>query len=414
MQQRKEQMRVLMTNWVYFPEFSGGALQSHRLAQKLIKRGVNVDVLAGTDNLKLQGDSLVENIKVHRVLRNRKTTHGKLIYGWKLFRFILKNRSKYDVLHAHGFQVPVSFASWITKLPLVQKITNSNLDDPLSVKNRNYSWLYLWIYNFAKVIIPTSKILQESCIKGLTKTPYIKIPNGVDTDLFRPPVDYEKYQLRNKLKVDRDKTILLTVGTISHLKGTDSFIEAIYNLKENTDQDILIWLLGPDRFSFGYNMVVEESVQFSQKIRKMVSYYGLSDVVQFLGRQTFTHEYYRAADIYVHPSRLEGQPNAVLEAMSSGIPVVANLLPGITDDIINPGQCGYVVNCEDTPKFAAALKVLVNNVELRRRLGVNAREEILKYYDLNKIAGQYVDVYNRLVKHQNFNLVNNRVDAIKI
>jgi glycosyltransferase involved in cell wall biosynthesis len=400
-------MRILMTNWVYYPEFSGGSLQCHRLTKKLIKLGVQVDVLAGTNNKAQIGGGVVQNVNVCRVLRDRSTTKRKLKYGWALFHYILKNKGRYDILHSHGFHASVNLAAWITRIPLVQKITNSNVDDPITVSNRKYGFIFSLIYKIARLIIPTSNILEASCKRGLKNTPYIKIPNGVDTESYYPPVGYEKYQLRDKYKIDRDKIILSSVGTVSHIKGTDLLIEAFYHLKENCDEDIVLWIIGPTSFSHGYNMADLESIKFSQKIKKMVSYHGLDDIVYFMGEQRATNEYLRASDIYVHPSRQEGQPNAVLEAMATGLPVVANLLPGITDDIINPGQCGYVVNCEDTKKFASALKVLVNNQGIRKRLGINARKEILKNYDLNLIAKRYLNSYNTIL---NKDIIHNDVD----
>lgn len=390
-------MRVLMTNWVYFPEHAGGALQCHRLTKKLQNMGVEVDVLAGTDRKELRGDSVVDRVPVHRVLRDRKNPVTKMAYAFNLISYIWKNRKKYDILHAHGFLAPVNIASLMTRIPLIQKITNSRLDDPLSIRKRRFGFIYFWIYRIAKLIIPTSTILTKSCEKGLKRTPFKTIPNGVDTESFFPPLGNEKYQLRNKFKIDRDKIILCTVGTVSYLKGTDLLIEALCQLRDNLDEDLVLWIIGPDNYSYGYKMFDKESVDFSRRIHKMVSYYGMDDIVYFLGQQSHINEYLRAADIYVHPSRLEGQPNALLEAMATGLPVVANLLPGITDEIVNPGQCGYVVDCEDISRFAAALKVLINNVELRKRLGQNAREEILKKFDLDFIARQYVETYDQLL-----------------
>ena len=402
-------MRILMTNWVYYPEFSGGSLQCHRLTKKLLKMGVQVDVLAGTDDTNLLGGGVVQDVNVYRVLRDRKNRKQKLKYGWDLFKYIFKNKHRYDILHAHGFHASVSLAAWIAQIPLVQKITNSKLDDPVSVGNRKFGLLYSLIYKIARLIVPTSKGLEESCKEALHKTPYIKIPNGVDTESFYPPMGWEKFQLRDKYKVDRDKIILCTVGTVSHLKGTDLLVEALYHLKENCNEDFILWIIGPYNISYGYKMVSQDSIDYSKKIKKMVSYLGLDDIVYFMGEQTATNEFLRASDIYVHPSRLEGQPNAVLEAMATGLPVVANLLPGITDDIINPGQCGYVVDCEDTKKFAAALKVLVNNRDLRKRLGKNARDEILKNYDLNTIARQYLSTYRAIINKSDLNLIYNNV-----
>ncbi|NIA28698.1 MAG: glycosyltransferase, partial [Actinobacteria bacterium] len=77
-------------------------------------------------------------------------------------------------------------------------------------------------------------------------------------------------------------------------------------------------------------------------------------------------------------------------------PTVANIIPGITDEIIQTGKYGFLVNCEDTERFAAALKIMMRNPGLRERMGKNASLEILNNYNINDIAMKYLALYESL------------------
>jgi len=244
-------------------------------------------------------------------------------------------------------------------------------------------------------------LLEDTCRMGLTDKNQVKrIPNGVDTDQFHPASFEEKLELRRKLGVRDDQFVLLTVGTVSYKKGMDTLIKAVHLLRKQLNEQIVLWIAGPETACAGFGENDPSVERFAHLVRKMVSNYGLEDAVIFQGEQSRIHEYMQAADIYVHPSKQEGQPNAVLEAMACGLPIVANLIPGITDEIIQTGKFGYLVNCEETDVFAAALRVLINNPALSKRLGNNAREEILQHYDIRLVAERYRDLYEHLVQEK--------------
>ena len=122
-------MRVLMTNWYYVPEFSGAAMQCHRLSLELVKLGLTVDVLTGAANPSLLGEDCVDGIKVTRVLRDTSTPYKHARFGWDMFRYIIKNHKKYDLIHSHGFIAPVTWRPcspgrrWYKKLPTCMSMT---------------------------------------------------------------------------------------------------------------------------------------------------------------------------------------------------------------------------------------------------------------------------------------------------
>ena len=402
-------MRVLMTNWVYLPEFSGAALQSHRLAKELRRLGVHVQMLTGTHENSLVGIDRIDDVIVHRKLRDVSSLSGRLRYWFDLDRFIYKNRKRLDLVHTHGFHPRVNLAAKRAGLPIVTKITNQTVDDPIAVMARRGGNLKYKIYKQAEAIISTSKVLEDLCLSaGLPKEKIIRIPNGVDTELFHPADADEKQQLRQNFLVPKDKIILLTVGTVNYTKGLDLLIRALYKLDAAAKDKIRLWVVGPTTNRDSYGSVQVGFEEYVPKVKSMISEFGLENVVQFKGRQSNVNEYMRAADIYIHPSRKEGQPNSIIEAMASGIPVVANLLPGITDEILQSGRFGYLVNGEESREFAAVLQMLINNQSLRERISSQSSEHIFKYYSLKQIAQRYLSLYSSVIHKGVFEELRNK------
>jgi glycosyltransferase involved in cell wall biosynthesis len=390
-----------MTHWVYLPEFSGAALQGHRLAKELQNLGVHVQVLTGTHEKNLVGVDDMDGIVVHRKLRDPHSTIGNVKYWRDLNQFVKTNAARVDLVHTHGFHPRVNIAARRAQLPIISKITNQTVDDPMAVLNRKGGAAKFKLYNFADAVVSTSQVLEGLCVRsGLQREKIIRLPNGVDHELFKPLSAGERVLLREKLHAPQDKIILLTVGTVNYTKGLDALIQAIYRLDEPMKKRIRLWVVGPTTNRDGANSVQAGFEEFVDKVKSMINEFGLQDIVQFKGRQQNVHEYMQAADLYIHPSRKEGQPNAILEAMACGLPVIANLLPGITDEILQTGRYGYLVNVDNPRQFASAIRVLINNQFLRQRVGMQAREHVIKYYSIKQVAQRYVSLYSSII-HKN-------------
>ncbi len=402
-------MQILMTNWVYPPEFSGAAIQCHRLSKALRTLGVNVRVLTGTHESGLVGQDSVDGIPVFRILRDRSSVMGQAKYWWEIEKYFRKHRKIFDIVHTHGFHPRINMAAKRTGLPVLQKITAHHLDDPLAVRHRPLGKFKYKIYDKADAVIPTSKLLEEACqASPLPQNRIIRIPNGVDIDVFHPVPKQEKLRLCEKFHTPKEKVVLLAVGSVSYRKGLDMLVHAIYELDDKLKDRIRLWIVGPTHNQNNYGKSDPTFNEFTDSIRSLIGQLSLEHVVQFKGRQNNIQEYMQAADVFVHPSRNEGQPNSILEAMACGLPAVANMLPGITDEIIQTGRFGYLVNCEETQTFAAALRVLIKNASLRERLGQQARTHILRHYDINKIAQRYISVYSGIFHKDAFEKVKSR------
>lgn len=119
---------------------------------------------------------------------------------------------------------------------------------------------------------------------------------------------------------------------------------------------------------------------------------GIGDKVIFMGRRDDVQEILRAMDVFVLNSKTEGMSYAVLEAMSSGLPVIATDV-GADIELINHDSEGYLVSQGDVESLAGYMVKLGNDQSLLLRMGKNAREKVIKSYSLNKMISSYRGLY---------------------
>lgn len=157
---------------------------------------------------------------------------------------------------------------------------------------------------------------------------------------------------------------ILNVGRMVRDKAQDVLLDAFARLGDEFKE----WRLG----------IVGDGLQ-AGALRKHASRLGIEDRVDWHGVVDDPHAFYCAARIFALPSRVEGTPNALLEAMSCGLPViVSDGAPGPLE-LVEDGVTGLVVPVNDSAALAAALQRLAADESLRRRLGEAARERVSEY-----------------------------------
>jgi len=176
------------------------------------------------------------------------------------------------------------------------------------------------------------------------------LPNGVDTRRFAPVVD--KAEVRQRLGLPLDRTIILSVGNLKPIKGHDTLLEAMRTLQGATALCTLV-LVGKD-YSKG-------ALQHQARAQ-------LPDAdIRFVGRRSDPLPWYQAADVFVLPSRWEGLSNALLEAMSCGLPVVATAVGG-NKDVIDHGRTGLLAKPDCPGAFGAAIRHMLVDTDHRAAL----------------------------------------------
>jgi len=168
-------------------------------------------------------------------------------------------------------------------------------------------------------------------------------------------------------------------------------VRAFAQVRANHPQTRLL-LVGP------YNEG-ESRPEFTCRLRDELSQTAASDAVRWVGRVDDVRQYHREADLFVLPSLAEGMPNALLEAMSAGLPCVATAIPGIVD-VVRPDTTGLLVRAGDETALADALSRLIACAPLRRRLGRAARRQAVEELSVGTMARRYRELFVRVADRE--------------
>jgi glycosyltransferase involved in cell wall biosynthesis len=143
----------------------------------------------------------------------------------------------------------------------------------------------------------------------------------------------------------------------------------------------------------------EVDASLASGISAAASREGLAERIVFAGETRTIEQYYRAADIFVFPTRREAFGMVLVEAMASGLPCIASRIPGVTDDIVTDGESGLLVEPDDVDALSAALARVLTDRALASRLGRAARHAVDPRFAIERTARQTLDAYRRLLKN---------------
>ena len=229
-------------------------------------------------------------------------------------------------------------------------------------------WLHL-IWRGAAAVVANSRGLYDLARGFDARVPIAIVPNGVDAEEF--PVPAREWSPPR----------LLSVGRVVYQKGYDVAIDALSGLADLPWE----WRIVGDG-------------PYLQPLKRMVRESGLDGRVQFLGWQMpdeVKGEYARA-NLFLHPSRHEGMPNAVLEAMASELPVIATRIAG-NEELVVHDETGLLATVEDAQSLRVSLKVLLTDRERRETMGHAARRRVEQSFGWNRVADQYQAILARAV-----------------
>ena len=287
---------------------------------------------------------------------------------------------KPDIVHAHELLSPATVAMLSKRLfasRTVAKVLGGGEKGDISKLRDNPSRLRSLRANIDAFIAVSHEIDGELDQAGVPATKRHYIPNGVDTEHFKPASLDEKRRLRLELGLDPVSPTVIYVGRLHPDKRVDLLLEAWPAVRtQHPNASLLIIGSGAD----------EESLR--QKT---------SAGVEFLGQKENVLAYLRASDLYVLPSAREGLSNSMLEALAVGLPVIATAVGG-TPDVIRHEQEGLLIPANDGPALQSALLRLLGDVSLRARLGAQARAHIEAYYSMDAAVERVLELYEGLLK----------------
>jgi glycosyltransferase involved in cell wall biosynthesis len=375
--------------------FTGGNLRMYRQAVALMERGVEVTVMteafsSGATNTMRSG---TRPVPVHTVAGPAKlSSSGNPVsrgasYGVVLARaFLVFARDKPTVVHLVNYglwSLMVHLACELLRIPVVIETTLAGGDDPLSVRRGRLGRLRYAMMRRAASIVSLSQRLDDLAREaGIPDDRRVTIANPVDVRVFRPPSAEDRRRLRSELGLP-DRFLLLNVGALRPRKNQRLLVEFLGRLPDRDPAPVLV-LVGPADKD-------DETKAYLRGLQERAMELGVSDRVIYAGESPDVVRWMQASDVFVFTSNEEGFGTVQIEAMATGLPVVAMDIPRLTRDIITHGRDGLVV---DSPEgLADAVRGLLVDAPQRRAMGERARQTVLRRFSEDVITGQYVDLY---------------------
>ena len=384
-----------------FPPSIGG-LQNHvyNLSHELSLRGHQVTVL--TSDIKNIGflkidradrpyEKITDNFEVYRFKAYPPEIPYASAYGIipPLIRKLIKSNP--DVINTHSHALIhtdiTSVLSRIKKIPVVLTIHTSG-----DIAARSYTTPLLKLYNntvgkfslkAANMIIATSPQMAEYYSRFANQEKICIIPNGIKFERFLNMPSAHLF----KKDYDLDSRVVLFIGRLAPVKGIQYLLKATPQvLREAPDTSFVI--VGG---AYGdYN--------FQKELEKLSHKLGVNDKVIFTGFISDDEllKAYSAANVFVLPTMREGLSIVTLEAMASGIPVVASNVGGLPF-IVKDGVTGFLAEPENEGQLADSIIKLLLNEKLARKMGDNGKK-IVRNYDWRVIAEKTEEVYKEAIE----------------
>ena len=228
-----------------------------------------------------------------------------------------------------------------------------------------------------RAVICNSRMVRDDIARrfGVNDEKLQVIYNGVDLDAFHPRLREEKgLALREKTGVAATTPVLLFVGSGYERKGLPTLLHALSLMSRS---DARLWVIGRDK---------DESL-----MRKLAQTLGVDERVLFLGAQADVKPFYGAADVFALPTLYDPFPNAALEALACGLPLVTTTTCGAAE-LITPAN-GSVIGAGDAVALALSLDSLCSRAPAMR----DAARASVAHLDLAQMAAQLMVLYSRLV-----------------
>jgi glycosyltransferase involved in cell wall biosynthesis len=373
------EMRVLMATPSFYPIEGGTERIVQNLSIELNKSGVHVDVMTfNMDrkwNPKWHGKiEKIQGVTIFKVpaLNWLPITHSpRVTLGINLIPGKFKHLMKeYDIIHFHEAEFSFPFFSHFVKKPKILHLHGLRFG-------------YYERYRLSNIILKTAadlylsiskQIQRELAILGIPRNRIVYFPNAVNTKVFYPG---------EKL----DDTILY-VGRITPDKGLHILLRSLSYVK----RPVRLVIIGPPDWSSEYCRNIFQLIKSeNSKGKHKVEYLGRVD-------QTELIQWYQRASIFVLPSFYEPFAVAILEAMSCGTPVISTYAGGIPE-VVKNGETGILVPTNNPFKLAEAIDYLLDNIDVRIKIGQAARRRVAENFALEVLVKKLREIYEKVVNN---------------
>jgi glycosyltransferase involved in cell wall biosynthesis len=422
----EDRMRICFVAFSFRPLVGGAPERAEKLARQLQGLGHDVTVVTFRHYRQWKRKEMLNGLTVVRVSgiyrRNGRLNIGRLGYLPNLIMLFLtlwRLRHSYDVIHALQLSIPAALIGQLMHKPVILGIQSAGPSEAQCVQLGERGAVLMadtltetsflkvdlndWVsgagdighlpqlplgkamLNFLRKSNAFYQILSMRSRSYLTSHGFpaeqiVHIPGSVDTERFQPAPERRPDPARPQ----RD---IICVARMDYAKGVDVLLHAWGRMLSEPSE----WraYLKPRLRLIGEGVC-------RVQMERIVAGLGIQDSVEFLGLRTDVVDLLQQCWGFVMPSRWEGMPNALLEAMACGLPCVATRVSG-SEDIIADGVNGLLIEPEQPAEMAQALHHIVEDTELAQRLGREGRATVERDYQLTTVVEQYLELYRRLL-----------------
>jgi glycosyltransferase involved in cell wall biosynthesis len=310
----------------------------------------------------------------------------------KMFLFFLKKR--FDIVHVHtpkGGAVGL-LAAFMARLPVrIYTIHGLPLETASGFKRR-----LLWLVeklscSLSTHILAVSESLRKKIIQEkLCRPEKIAVLEngtacGIDIIHFSPDEHTSRagLQIRRQFGIPEEDIVIGFLGRLTPEKGVDTLIRSFLEL-ENEHENLVLLLVGD---------LDEVRETFEQDLLNIIMSHRRIIHVEF---QEDVVPFYAAMNLYVMPTRREGFGMTFLEAGAMNLPVIGTQVTGCVD-AVDHGNTGLLVNPDDPKALKAAIFMLINDKELRLKLGRQGRERVEQLFPSKRLVQAHIDLYNQVL-----------------
>lgn len=302
-----------------------------------------------------------------------------ILFGiFRLYKLMIKEKFEVVETFTHHSNIIGLPLAWISGIKIRLGSHHGKILDFPELLDR----IHTWISNsfMTTKLIAVSKAVQNDAISsGIKAEKTIMIPNGIQISKLD---DIDKAYIKRELGFPEDTIILLTVGRLTFEKGHTFIVQAMPNIIRMVPQARLV--LAGDGI---LRKELEDEVDLL-KLREQVHFLGFrNDIPQLLA----------SSDLFILPSRSEGLPMVILEAMSMMLPIVSSNVGGI-GEVIKDRENGRLVNAGDVDFLSEVIIELIQDKETREKYAIQGRKIVESRYTVDVMCGTIRQLINMCIK----------------
>lgn len=365
------------------PEKSGAEIHVERHAKAFIRQGHRVTVMAKKRKHNVSAHEVIDDIELIRLISGFRS--------WMCIYYLLKNRKKIDAIYVFG-QTSFNLTSiWLANYLGIATIYVSTMTGEafenikadryfgtINPYRKYHDWILKKCSRFVAI---SQEIGDEFVMHGIARKKIHVLPQGVNLNEFYPLATSDKLKLRKKMQLPLDKKIVLFCSRLDYRKGIDILLDTWEKIEQECS-DVYLVIVG------GGNQ--EYVDQIEQMIKKGCH-------IKYVGEVSQPKNYFQATDIFVFPSRREGCPNVLMEAMACGCaPVVSKI--GGCEDLVKDKINGLLFKKENSEEYIKKLLQLLRDTSQVTAFSKRSLQFCQENLDVDCVAKQLVALFAQAEK----------------